>query len=45
MDDGRVVAVEVDKATEDLPRPALQDLVVHVLVFLPVPAHMDHRQS
>ena len=38
MDNGRVVAVQVHQAAQDLPGPALEHLIVYVLVPLAVPA-------
>jgi hypothetical protein len=37
VDDGRIVAVEVQQAAEDLPAPVLHRPHVHPPVFLPVP--------
>lgn len=38
VDNGRVVAVQVYQAAENLPSPALQNLVINNLVPLAVPA-------
>lgn len=38
MDDGWVVAVQIDQAAQNLPRPALDHLLINVLVALAVPA-------
>jgi DUF1009 family protein len=37
VDDGRVIAVEVDEGTEDLATPVLDGMQPHTLVLLPVP--------
>ena len=38
VDDGGAVAVQVDQAAQDLPRPALKHLHVYVAVALAIPA-------
>lgn len=46
MDDGRVVAVQVDQAAQNLPRPALHHLLINVLVPLAIPgAGTGRRQT
>ena len=36
--DGRIVAVQIDQSRQDLPCPALEDVVVHHLDLLAIPA-------
>jgi hypothetical protein len=43
VDDGRIVAVQVQQAAEDLPAPMLHRPYVHPSVPLPVPNHHQTR--
>lgn len=43
MDDGRAVAVQVNQAAQDLPRPALDHLLINVLVLLAVPGRISRQ--
>jgi len=45
VDDGWVVAVEVDQPAQDLPRPALEHLIIDNLMPLAVPAQSEHYIS
>ena len=45
VDDGRIVAVQVQQAAEDLPAPVLHRPYVHPPVPLPVPNHHQSKTT